>query len=759
MTSRWRYSWVAFAAGSTLLAQELPAQTPKSDPPSLFTMSLSELMNVPIMSRARKRDEVLLGIPAAVTVLSEQELSDYDLRSFTDYATRIPNLSFAYGNAFTVGNPATGISSARTIAIRGLSGPRTTGFYIDDIPLPGSVNVRLMDLESLEILKGPQGTLFGESSLGGNVRLITKAPSLEHHEFKYRLGAGQTLRGGRINTEAELIGNVVLSPATALRFVASHSDDAGYLTRSYLSDISNPGSSRLTVDNQGAQRTVAGSLTGLARVTEDLNVSLRFMYQDQHHRGFPATWAPLPGFQPVHAMSRQANLQPAVQDTWTLPALTMIYAGDGWTLNSSTSLFTRRTQDLEDSTEGTLQIYQGALPPQPVAWTSQVRIQQFAHETRVAFDQVDRWSGTAGVFFSRNRTDYAIPPVFAHLANGTPELLWREDETNVQRDLAIFGEVYVKFLDKATLTLGARQYWLRQSDEHDVLLGASLVPSRGDTNSTGLSPKVALSYQPSSSAMVYASWSKGFRQGNPQLNPELLGAGPELAARGQTATSYLKVQPDELWCYEVGGKFDFMGSRLHLMTALFYIDVENFQQQILFKSIGLFEQGNVDTAEIKGGEFELTGNLTRNLNVRLGLGYESAYIQRPGNTFQAAGSPIYQVPKWTATLGGEIFATFTDKLKGFLAVDGSYTGKSLSGNNGTDLTRPAYRLFNLRIGLSWRNSDLAMSLKNATNAQPNLGDITYIGYGLFTDGTRTTPVPQVATLPSRTIMLQLTRRF
>lgn len=755
--------WPTLMSSCLLAAWATPthaqASHPTSEPPSLFTMSLSELMDVPIVTQARKRKEILLDIPAAVTVLTEQEISDYDIQTFSDYASRTPNLSYAYGNAFTVGNPATGISSARTIAIRGLSGSRTTGFYIDDIPLPGSVDVRVVDVKSIEVLKGPQGTLYGESSLGGNVRLITNAPSLERNEFKFRVGAGQTSQGGGMTKAGEVLGNLVLSPGVALRLVASVSEDAGYLTRTYPSDLNNPLSPRRSVDNQGAQRTAAGAMTGLIQVTEALGVSLRLMYQDRHDNGFPATWAPLPDFKPVNPMDRVVNLQPEVNDTWNLPSLALTYAGDGWTLNSSTSLFRRHTQDAEDSTEGTLQLYQEAFPVQPFTWISQMAIRQFAHETRVTFDQGTSWSGTMGVFFSKNRTDYAILPTYGTHANGSRELLWMEDERNEQQDLAFFGEAYLKFLDKYTLTLGARQYWLNQTDKHNILVGASLSPAGGETHFSGVSPKLALSYQVSSSATLYGSVSRGFRQGNPQMNPEALGAGPELAAHGQSAESYLTVKPDGLWCYEVGGKVDFMGSRLHLMTSAFHIDVKDFQQQILFKSIGLFEQGNVGHAEFSGGELELNGNLSQGLNVRLGVGYENGRVTQAGNTFQVAGSPIYQIPKWTGTLGGEYFIPIRTSIRAFLSADCSYTGRSLTGNNGLDLMRPAYSLVNLRAGVAWGKSELALSIKNATNAHPNLGDITYIGYGRYTDASRTVPYPQVATLSSRTIILQLTHRF
>ncbi len=123
-----------------------------------------------VVVTARKRDESLAEVPISVTVFTAQTLEAYNIQSFDDYATKTPNISFAYG-----GGP-TGIADARTVAIRGITGQNlfgtagATGFYIDDTPMPGSVDPRVLDIDNIEVLKGPQGTLYGESSLGGNVR-------------------------------------------------------------------------------------------------------------------------------------------------------------------------------------------------------------------------------------------------------------------------------------------------------------------------------------------------------------------------------------------------------------------------------------------------------------------------------------------------------------------------------------------------------------------------------------------------------------
>ena len=136
-----------------------------------------------IIVSARKRNESLAQLPASITVFSPETLRHYDIQSFNDYATKTPNLSFTFG-----GGP-TGIADARTIAIRGITGQNlagtagATGFYIDDTPVPSSIDPRILDVDHIEVLKGPQGTLFGEDSLGGNVRIITKKPDPNADEF------------------------------------------------------------------------------------------------------------------------------------------------------------------------------------------------------------------------------------------------------------------------------------------------------------------------------------------------------------------------------------------------------------------------------------------------------------------------------------------------------------------------------------------------------------------------------------------------
>jgi outer membrane receptor protein involved in Fe transport len=216
---------------------------------------------------ARKRDESLATVPVSITVFTGEALENYNIQSFTDYATKTPNVSFSYG-----GGP-TGISDARTVAIRGITGQNlfgtagATGFYIDDTPVPGSVDPRVLDIDNIEVLKGPQGTLFGESSLGGNVRLITKKPNLEKDEFSFTTQAGVTSGGGSADGGGSIVGNLALvQDKLAVRTVLFFNHDAGYLTRTFP-DPNSPAvgdpllsAPRTSVGNQGAVSTFGGSL-------------------------------------------------------------------------------------------------------------------------------------------------------------------------------------------------------------------------------------------------------------------------------------------------------------------------------------------------------------------------------------------------------------------------------------------------------------------------------------------------------------------
>jgi iron complex outermembrane recepter protein len=733
---------------------------------------------------ARKRDESLATVPVSISVFTAEALESYNIQSFADYATKTPNLSFSYG-----GGP-TGIADARTVAIRGITGQNlfgtagATGFYIDDTPIPGSVDPRVLDIDNIEVLKGPQGTLFGESSLGGNVRLITKKPNLSKDELNLTAQAGFTSGGGSADGGASIIGNIVLVPdRMALRAVIFYNHDAGYLTRTFPDPsspaVADPNLSvpRTSVGNQGAAETFGGSVAALFKITDNFDATLRVMFQNTSYDGFQATFAPLPGFTPDYTLNRAFDVQPTASDDWALPSLELKYAGQGWSFVSSTSFFYRHTQDIEDSTYGTQQVlanyYQvSSLPNQPYLWDGEHYHDQITEEMRVSFDPFHNLSGTIGAFYSQTHSKFYIPPTYAvglpaatvgnEVVGPWPnDLIWTQNNPGVEKDKSIFGELYYKFFDKFTLTAGARQYWLSQETDFtaDGFMNFGATGSAPQHNSqSGTDPKFGLSYQANEDTMIYASASKGFRAGGAQAYAPFCST-PDLPVAAIT-----DLKSDTLWSYEVGTKVQVPNPGLLVSAAAFHIDWSNLQQQIALPC-GYYFDINGDKATIDGGELEIAGHLSKEFQLRLGAGYEKTKITDPGylgNLGIEPGSRILGTPAWTVSLGGVYTHPLTTSIDGFVSADYSYTGDSLAllnGGYGAEATRPAYSLVNARFGISRDRSEFSLNVHNLTNAKPNLGDIGYVGYAQYQNYAAGTIIPQVATLQPLTVLLQYKQGF
>ena len=736
-----------------------------------------------IVVTAQKFRQPLAKVPESITAFTSQALHAFHIKSFAAYATKTPNLSFSYG-----GGP-TGIADARSVAIRGITGQNlfgtsgATGFYIDSTPLPASIDPRIVDISSIEVLKGPQGTLYGESSLGGNVRLITHRVNLRRTDGHFSTDIGATSGGGSPDYGASAVVNLPLvSNVLGVRIVAFDSHHAGYLTRTFPASASSPAVAnpflnvpRRSVGNQGAITTYGGSATVLWRISRRFNASLLLMSQEEKYHGFPATFAPLPNFDPVYTLNRAFNVQPTALDRWQMASLTLKYRGSGWSVVSATSYFHRHTQDVEDSTYGTQQVlssyYQvSGLPAQPYLWTGEHYFNQFSNETRFSFKPIHHVSGTFGLFVADSRALFYIPPTFANglvaaTAGNTVvgpwpnDLIWTQRNPGRERDYALFGQVYWNFLPRYTLTLGARQYWVRQSTDYiaNGFMNFGLTPSAPQTNSQhGLDPKVALSYQATKSTMLYMSASKGFRAGNAQAYL------PFCAEPNLPVSDITHLKSDTLWSYEAGAKMQLSHPGLLLTADGFHINWNSIQQQVALPC-GAYFDINGGRAIINGGELEAMGYLTQRLQMRFGVGYEATDLTKPGAlglVGLSPGSRIMDVPAWTGTLGGVYRRPISARVTGFVGADYSFTDSSeslLNGGAGAIATRPSYSLLDARIGIDWGRSSLSLNGSNLTNAKPNLGDIGYVGYAQY--NAAGIVIPQVATLRPATVTLEYSRSF
>ncbi|TAM99166.1 MAG: TonB-dependent receptor, partial [Rhodanobacteraceae bacterium] len=373
--------------------------------------------------------------------------------------------------------------------------------------------------------------------------------------------------------------------------------------------------------------------------------------------------------------------------------------------------------------------------------------------------------GTLGVFYSRAEVSLGVLPEYAQglvaaTVNNTVvgpwpnDLLWTDYNPGTEESRAIFGQVDIPLAERWTLTLGARKYWLRQTYDFigNGFNNFGVTPSNPQaSHQSGLNPKVGVSYQVTSSTMLYASASKGFRAGQAQ---EYL---PFCSLPSLPVDDIVHLKSDTLWSYEAGVKTWIPDSGMFVSAAAYHIDWKNLQQQVALPCQAYFSI-NGGRARINGGEIELDGQATEHLQLRAGVGYVSSHIDVPGPLAIVGirpGSPVLGIPTWTAVLAGIYTHRVVEGWDGYLEADASYTGSSLAllnGGNGLFATRDSYVLVDFRIGVRHGKSDISLNVHNAGNSKPNLGDIGYVGYAQFTQNG--TIIPQVATLPPRTVLLE-----
>jgi len=192
-----------------------------------------------VVVTAQKRSEAIQTVPMAITALNNRTLVVEGIRDFQDYAVRIPNLSFSYAGSLA----ATG----QAIAIRGIYGQATTGMYLDDTPLPMSIDPRIIDLDRIEVLKGPQGTLYGARSMGGTVRLITTQPSTGAISGYLHAVGSATDHGGANGGVDGAINVPLIKDHLAIRVNGYDSYDSGVFDR-----IASPGAPTFSACSAGA---------------------------------------------------------------------------------------------------------------------------------------------------------------------------------------------------------------------------------------------------------------------------------------------------------------------------------------------------------------------------------------------------------------------------------------------------------------------------------------------------------------------------
>jgi len=690
-----------------------PAATPDSD---RTTVGLAE-----ILVTARKVSERLQDVPISITALSADTLQRSGAENLADIAREVPGL-----NVNSVGPGQNGI------IIRGVSssgGVPTVGYYIDDTPIQSVGNVAgsamdpaLFDLERVEVLRGPQGTLYGASSMGGTVRYVTRQPDLLAAQSSIDSTLSDTERGG-VNYEVNgLLNEPLISGRIALRLVAFYRDQDGYIDRypiaphNYLGVLPGPVMKDVNTENTYGMR-----LSIEFRPSDEFSVAPSVWIQ-RTRLGTPFTFDDPPGNFANPIQTR--DVAEPISDRLELFVVEIEGHIRGLHLTSSTSYRDRTFDATEDDSK---QVYFYESPaPQSYVYPSPNENDFANHD----FTEEIRGSGIAGplhglvglFYFHQDNFSVYNQPVLPgyNAAFGTPFgdqpfFLGTDSNQIVQR--AVYGEINLAVTERLQATIGARVFSVTQHD-YAVTTGVfngGYSAGGGASYDSGTNPKFELSYRFAPDILTYATAAKGFRQGGPVAPFPAAICAADLAALGlgSPPTSF---KADTLWSYELGAKTAWLQNRLTVNGAVYYIDWSDIQQNISLPTCGVDFTGNFGSASSEGGELEIHYEPDAALRLTLGAAYNEAKLLSTVVGAQGAkGDPLENAPKWMGSASAEYRRQFGDATSGYARWDFSTTSHRYNNFTPTSIyyNRAGYSLANMRIGAKHEAWDAALFVDNA----------------------------------------------
>jgi len=630
-----------------------------------------------IIVTATKRDASLQDVPFSINAQTEKAIERANASTVEDLSRNVAGL--------TVQNLGPGQSQ---VSVRGVSAGQIArdqpgvkeqvGVYLDESVVSLSLftpDLDLFDLNRVETLRGPQGTLFGSGSVGGTLRYITNQPNPDRIEGKVE-GNVNLVDGDDFGGHLKGAINLPLGPNAAVRAV-------GYYTRyaGFINALREGGG--VSEDVNSGER-YGGRLSVLLQPAEGLSITPRFVYQKVKTDGFNrqevynlyanqfTTTRPQVTFK---ERQQYLLLDEAFEDEVKLADLTMSYEGDVVDVTSVTTytdrdiLVSRDASALTGSVSADLGFpVAGILLPSNLVDTTGVK--QFTQEIRLNSAGTGPFQWLVGGYYAHVKRDYTqrLPTpgydaftdarfgagTSAAVANGFgPDSPYNADIPYDLSQIAIFGELSYDLTEAFTATLGGRYYAF---DESRRFVSGGLFPNgdnaRDKTSSSGFSPRLLLSYDVADGITLNAQASKGFRLGgvNDPLNLPLCDGGVPNGPDAQTFSGRPRYDDESLWNYEGGVKAQFGGITFN--AAGFYTKINNLQVTADAGSCSSRIVFNAD-AHTMGLEFELSASPVTGLDLGLSGSYVEAEfdstLTRPNGTVIEGirnGNRLPSVPKF-----------------------------------------------------------------------------------------------------------------
>jgi iron complex outermembrane recepter protein len=673
---------LAGAVGATTMgASALPAFAAEAD-----SGQIQE-----IVVTAEKRSESVQDVPLAVSAITGDQLAQMGAVQFEDFALSAPSVSFLDSGPVHDKVVMRGISSGTSFDAQTPS----TGYYIDDVPVSatftsGGTDLRLFDINHVEILRGPQGTLYGAGAMGGAIRVITNQPdTTAFSAFTEVTGGYVASRAGEEDVNA-MVNIPLIQNEAALRLVGTYSHQDGYIN----------------APNQGLKGINPGDTAGgraALKLTpsDDLTITFTGIYQhDVYHN---AIFEDLGlNKQPLFGDLTVNSYVPVYETALTSIGNLVVEYRMPWATLTSSSSFSHNSSVFDnDNTLSTGIEFNAALGLPPAAQAPYFsdlpdNSQSSIEEIRLVSVETDPFKWIAGTYFQHQnlevyRQDFFDPTSIPGMLGIVP--IYYKTDTR-QTTYALFAEGTYDITPQWQATVGGRYTYVPTSfyasvygAAFGVLNPADAFVGNGSSPSSDFSPKFEITYLPADHTLVYAEAAKGFRPGS--ANAPLPGVPS-------------KLNPDSLWDYEIGTKTEWMGGRLIANAAVYYIDWKDIQvttSTLTFPMVPYL--GNAGTAVSKGAELELKARPDNAWQFSLSAAYTDARFTEDSPTLNVSnGERVAVVPQVSGSFAVDYTHALSATVNGFAHFDVRYSGNTPTGYALTDAGEynSAYSLGDLRVG-------------------------------------------------------------
>jgi outer membrane receptor protein involved in Fe transport len=728
-----------------------------------------------VVVTAQKRTEALADIPMSVSVVAGETLERQQADNFQDLVSMVPGLSI---NTNTRG--------VTRISLRGINTggvASTVGVYVNDVPFGSSSGLAngailsgdfdTFDMARIEVLRGPQGTLYGASSLGGVIKYVANEPSLEG--FEGRLQASmEDVSGGDVGYAVTGVLNLPVGESFAVRASGFYRQDDGFIDsigNNPIPSLQNPAANIVDgtreQENLNGLETTGGRISALFAPSDSFSLNLTALFQDIQSDNADVFEADPVTFNPLYGGLVASRYHPE----WTDIEYRIYSATIDWDVGPATLQSVTSWGEFKETFQRDVALSPvfgpplaqlvtfifsdpaTAQPPYSAVLNQITSTDKFTQELRLVSPESDSFEWLLGAYYTDE--DSGIDPqqyiaVDAGTENPAAGIPLLVDAAVVSKyeELALFANATWHITDQFDLSFGGR--WSENDQEASQVLGIFVLPEpinfdEVNSSESPLTWSVSPRYEFSDDTSAYLRVATGFRPGGPNVLPP--GTPPG------TPASY---DSDELTSYELGLKMNSGDGRFGLDVAAFFLDWKDIQLFAVVNDVGINANGG--TAESKGFEFTATARATDGLSFMFTGAYTDAYLTQ--DTDPVVGGvdddPLPWVPEWSLALSGDyewsVFSDSTAYVGGQVAYTGDRTADfSNRDANGDIREADAYTTVDLRAGILMDTWSIELYGKNVTDEE-GINDI--IPEGSFANG-----AVGIGIIRPRTIGLSVGARF